>query len=195
MAGTPPALQGSEQSPTVTRKDRRRALLASYLGSTVEYYDFLLYLAAAGLVFPHLFFSDLDPTIGSILSFTILLAGYAARPIGGILFGHWGDKYGRKNMLFITLMLMGVASLAIGLLPTYAQIGVAAPVFLTVLRVVQGLAVGGEWAGATLMAAEHVGEKDRGLAASIAVTGGPSGSFFENVLQDGTRGCSSVMAH
>lgn len=169
-------------APQITPKDRRRALIASYLGSTVEYYDFLLYLAAAGLVFPYLFFSDLDPALGAILSFTILLAGYIARPIGGLLFGHFGDKYGRKNMLFITLMLMGIASLVIGLLPTYAQIGVAAPILLSLLRIVQGLAVGGEWAGATLMAAEHVQEKHRGFAASVAVTGGPTGSVLATLI-------------
>ncbi len=164
-------------------KDSRRALVSSFLGSTVEYYDFLLYAAAAGLVFPKLFFSaDMDPTLGTILSFVILLAGYISRPIGGVLFGHFGDKYGRKNMLFITLMMMGLVSVAIGLMPTYAAIGVAAPLLLVFLRVVQGLAVGGEWAGATLMAAEHVKEKNRGFAASIAVTGGPTGSVLATLI-------------
>ncbi|WP_104161980.1 MFS transporter [Arthrobacter sp. ZGTC212] len=166
-----------------TGKDSRRALVSSFLGSTVEYYDFLLYAAAAGLVFPKLFFSaDMDPTLGTILSFVILLAGYISRPIGGVLFGHFGDKYGRKNMLFITLMMMGLVSVAIGLMPTYAAIGVAAPLLLVFLRVVQGLAVGGEWAGATLMAAEHVKEKNRGFAASIAVTGGPTGSVLATLI-------------
>ncbi len=155
-------------------KDSRRALISSFLGSTVEYYDFLLYGAAAGLVFPKLFFPDtMDPVLGSTLSFVILLAGYISRPVGGVLFGHFGDKFGRKNILVITLLMMGLVSVAIGLMPTYASIGVAAPLILVALRVVQGLAVGGEWAGATLMAAEHVGAGKRGFAASIAVAGGP----------------------
>ncbi|HCM94634.1 MAG TPA: MFS transporter [Glutamicibacter sp.] len=172
----------SAAKPTTT-KESRRALISSFLGSTVEYYDFLLYGSAAGLVFPHLFFSDeMDPTLGMVLSFVILLAGYATRPIGGVLFGHFGDRFGRKNMLFITLMMMGLVSVGIGLMPTYDAIGVAAPLLLVLLRVIQGLAVGGEWAGATLMAAEHVQEKNRGLAASIAVTGGPTGSVLATLI-------------
>ena len=164
-------------------KGARRALISSFLGSTVEYYDFLLYGSAAGLVFPYLFFSDqMDPALGMALSFVILLAGYITRPIGGILFGHFGDKFGRKNMLFITLMMMGLVSVCIGLMPTFDAIGVAAPLILVALRVVQGLAVGGEWAGATLMAAEHVPEKNRGLAASIAVSGGPTGSVLATLV-------------
>ncbi|MGP9607503.1 MFS transporter [Glutamicibacter sp. AOP38-B1-38] len=172
----------SAQQPK-SSKETKRALVSSFLGSTVEYYDFLLYGAAAGLVFPHLFFSDeMDPTLGMTLSFVILLAGYVTRPIGGILFGHFGDRFGRKNMLFITLMMMGIVSVCIGLMPGYATIGVAAPLILVLLRVVQGLAVGGEWAGATLMAAEHVQERNRGLAASIAVTGGPTGSVLATLM-------------
>lgn len=166
-----------------TRKQSRRALISSFLGSTVEYYDFLLYGAAAGLVFPVLFFPDtMDPALGAALSFVILLAGYVSRPIGGILFGHFGDRVGRKSMLFITLMMMGTVSVCIGLMPTFEAIGIAAPLILVVLRVVQGLAVGGEWAGATLMAAEHVKEGNRGLAASIAVTGGPTGSVLATLV-------------
>ena len=164
-------------------KDSRRALISSFLGSTVEYYDFLLYGAAAGLVFPKLFFPDtMDPVLGSTLSFVILLAGYISRPVGGVLFGHFGDKFGRKNILLITLLMMGLVSVAIGLMPTYASIGVAAPLILVALRVVQGLAVGGEWAGATLMAAEHVGAGKRGFAASIAVAGGPTGSVLATLV-------------
>lgn len=166
-----------------TKKESRRALVSSFLGSTVEYYDFLLYGAAAGLVFPILFFPDtMDPAVGAMLSFVILLAGYVSRPIGGILFGHFGDRIGRKSMLFITLMMMGIVSVLIGLMPTYDSIGIAAPLILVVLRIVQGLAVGGEWAGATLMAAEHVKEGNRGLAASVAVTGGPTGSVLATLV-------------
>lgn len=166
-----------------TKKESRRALVSSFLGSTVEYYDFLLYGAAAGLVFPILFFPDtMDPAVGAMLSFVILLAGYVSRPIGGVLFGHFGDRIGRKSMLFITLMMMGIVSVLIGLMPTYDSIGIAAPLILVVLRIVQGLAVGGEWAGATLMAAEHVKEGNRGLAASVAVTGGPTGSVLATLV-------------
>lgn len=180
---SPTGLGTAPNSPEITPKQSRRALVSSFLGSTVEYYDFLLYGSAAGLVFPHLFFPEtMDPGLGTALSFVILLAGYIARPVGGILFGHFGDKFGRKNILFITLMMMGVVSVAIGLMPTYHSIGIAAPLTLVVLRIIQGLAVGGEWAGATLMAAEHVKEKNRGFAASIAVTGGPTGAVLATLI-------------
>lgn len=166
-----------------TPKESRRALVSSFLGSTVEYYDFLLYGAAAGLVFPVLFFpATMDPAVGATLSFVILLVGYISRPIGGVLFGHFGDRFGRKNVLFITLMMMGLVSVLIGLMPTYSSIGVAAPLTLVFLRVVQGLAVGGEWAGATLMAAEHAREGRRGFAASVAVAGGPTGSVLATLV-------------
>lgn len=169
-------------TPT-TDKQRRKVLVSSFLGSTVEYYDFLLYGAAAGLVFPHIFFDDsIDPFLGVLLSYVILFAGYLSRPIGGLVFGHFGDKFGRKNVLFVTLMVMGVVSVMIGLLPTYAAIGVAAPIILVLLRVIQGLAVGGEWAGATLMAAEHSKPGARSFAASIAVSGAPAGSVLSTLV-------------
>ncbi|BDR13499.1 MFS transporter [Vibrio sp. STUT-A11] len=167
------------------KRESRRAVISSYLGSTVEYYDFLLYGSAASLVFPALFFSDLDPSMGIILSFLTLATGYIARPIGGLLFGHFGDKYGRKQILFITLMVMGIVSILIGLLPTYQTIGIAAPIALLALRILQGLAVGGEWAGATLMAMEHSGKKSKGLGASIAVSGGPSGAVLATLVLGG----------
>lgn len=135
---------------TADHRERNRAVLSSFLGSTVEYYDFLLYAAASGLVFPKLFFSNLSPELGVTLSFVILLIGYIARPVGSMAFGHFGDKFGRKNVLIITLMTMGVVSVAIGLMPSAQKIGVAAPILMVVLRTLQGLAVGGEWAGATL---------------------------------------------
>ena len=143
------------KASTPDAAERRRAVLSSFLGSTVEYYDFLLYAAAAGLVFPKLFFGSLSPAMGTTLSFVILLIGYISRPIGSMAFGHFGDKYGRKNVLVITLLTMGIVSVAIGLMPSADIIGVAAPILLVVLRTVQGVAVGGEWAGATLMAMEH----------------------------------------
>ncbi|PSJ44099.1 MFS transporter [Zobellella endophytica] len=171
-----------DKDPRQQRKDSRRAIISSYLGSTVEFYDFLLYAAAASLVFPTLFFGELEPGVGLMLSFLTLAAGYVARPVGGLLFGHFGDKVGRKLVLFITLMVMGGVSVVIGLLPTYETIGVAAPITLVVLRVIQGLAVGGEWAGATLLAMEHSSKKSKGFGASIAVSGGPSGAVLATMV-------------
>lgn len=183
MATTAQVSTTAAQPSHPTANQRRKVLISSFLGSTVEYYDFLLYGAAAGLVFPYIFFDDsIDPFIGMILSYVILFAGYLARPIGGLVFGHFGDKFGRKNVLFVTLMVMGAVSVAIGVLPGYATIGIAAPIILVSLRVIQGLAVGGEWAGATLMAAEHSKVGARGFAASIAVSGGPAGSVLSTLV-------------
>lgn len=169
-------------SPTSdSRKQTRRVLLSSYLGSTIEFYDFLLYGLVATLVFGELFFSNLDPTTGRILSLATLAAGYVARPIGGVLFGHFGDKLGRKSTLIVTMSLMGAASCLVGLLPTYDSIGIAAPILLTLLRIVQGIAVGGEWGGAALMALEHSSNERRGFAASFANMGGPSGAVLATI--------------
>lgn len=168
-------------SPT-DRRQMRRVLLSSYLGSTVEFYDFLLYGIAASLVFNQLFFSNLDPLVGTIASFGTLATGYLARPIGGVIFGHFGDRLGRKSMLVITMSIMGVASALVGVLPTYAQIGSLAPLLLIALRVLQGIAVGGEWGGAALMALEHADPRKRGFAASVANMGGPSGAVLATVV-------------
>lgn len=163
-------------------RERRLALASSFLGATVEYYDFLLYAAAAGLVFPQLFFNGIDPTLATTLSFVILLTGYLARPIGSMAFGHFGDKYGRKNVLVITLMTMGVVSLSIGLMPSSLMIGSAAPIILVALRIIQGLAIGGEWAGATLMAMEHSTAEKKGFGASLAIAGGPAGAVLSTLV-------------
>jgi MFS family permease len=160
----------------------RRVLFSSFLGSMVEFYDFLLYGTAAALVFGQLFFSDLDPVVATIASFGTLAAGYLARPLGGILFGHFGDRIGRKSMLVMTMSLMGIASTLIGVLPTYAAIGWPAPVLLVLLRLVQGLAVGGEWGGAALMALEHADERRRGFAGSFANMGAPAGAVLSTVV-------------
>lgn len=161
--------------------ERRRAMASSFLGSTVEMYDFLLYAAAAGLVFPQMFFGNLSPLMGTTLSFAILLIGYIARPIGSIAFGHFGDRYGRKNVLVITLMAMGFVSIAIGLLPSANHIGIIAPILLVTLRLLQGIAIGGEWAGAALMAMEHATEKNKGFGASLAIAGGPAGTILSTL--------------
>jgi MFS family permease len=144
----------SRQGIAMTHPDRhpsrrgqlRRAVLSSYLGSVIEYYDFLLYATASAVVFNKVFFADLDPLVGTVASFGTLATGYFARPLGGVLFGHFGDRIGRKRMLVLSMTAMGVGSTLIGLLPTSAQIGAWAPVLLVVLRVLQGVAVGGEWA-------------------------------------------------
>ena len=159
----------------------RRAVLSSYLGSVIEYYDFLLYATASAVVFNRVFFSDLDPLVGTVASFGTLATGYLARPLGGALFGHFGDRLGRKRMLVLTMALMGVASVLIGVLPTYAQIGALAPVLLVVLRIAQGVAVGGEWGGAVLMSAEHATSR-RGLWASFTNAGAPSGMVVSTVV-------------
>jgi len=161
---------------------KRRAILASYLGTTLEYYDFLLYGIAAALVFPKIFFVTLDPLAATLSSFATFAVGYFARPLGAIVFGHYGDKLGRKNVLVVTLVMMGAASTLIGLLPTYAQVGVLAPVLLVVLRLLQGIAMGGEWGGATLMSMEHAKPKGRGFAVSLVSAGGPTGAVLGTLV-------------
>ncbi|MEU4162480.1 MFS transporter [Actinoplanes sp. NPDC026670] len=160
----------------------RRVVFSSYLGSTIEFYDFLLYGTAAALVFPAVFFSGLDPLTSVLFSFGTFAAGYLARPVGGVLFGHFGDRIGRKRMLVVTMFLMGVASFLIGLIPSAAVIGGWSAVLLITLRVVQGIAVGGEWGGAALMALEHSGGARRGLAASFVNAGAPSGAVLGSLM-------------
>jgi metabolite-proton symporter len=153
-----------------------RVALASFIGTTVEFYDFLIYGTAAALVFPKLFFPDVTPATGLLLSFATFGVGFVARPLGGMVFGHFGDRIGRKRMLVYSLLLMGVSTVMMGLLPTYAQIGLAAPVLLTLLRLVQGFAVGGEWGGATLMAVEHAPDVRKGLYGAFPQMGAPAGT-------------------
>ncbi|MFO7164593.1 Inner membrane metabolite transport protein YhjE [Mycolicibacterium hassiacum DSM 44199] len=153
-----------------------RVALASFIGTTVEFYDFLIYGTAAALVFPQLFFPTASPVIGLLLSFATFGVGFVARPLGGVVFGHFGDRVGRKRMLVVSLLLMGTATVLMGLLPTYAQIGLAAPVLLTLLRLAQGFAMGGEWGGATLMAVEHAPPRRKGLYGAFPQMGAPAGS-------------------
>ncbi len=164
--------------PSLNTPEMRRILASSFLGSAIEFYDFILYATAAALVFNTVFFVNLDPAVGIFASFATLAVGYLARPLGGIIFGHFGDRLGRKGVLITSMMLMGVATTLIGLLPTTAQIGMAAPLALIVLRIIQGLAVGGEWGGAMLMALEHAPKERRGFAASFANMGGPAGAVL-----------------
>jgi metabolite-proton symporter len=153
----------------------RRVVLASFIGTAIEWYDFFLYGTAAALVFNKLFFPDFEPATGTILAFATYSVGFFARPLGGVVFGHYGDKVGRKSVLVITLTLMGVSTFLVGALPTYSSIGVAAPILLVLLRFVQGFGVGGEWGGAVLMAVEHSPKGKRGLSASWPQAGVPAG--------------------
>jgi len=176
-----PAGQQAPESLKETRfntPQMRRILASSFIGSAIEFYDFILYATAASLVFNKVFFANLDPAVAIFASFSTLAVGYLARPIGGVVFGHFGDKLGRKGVLITSMLMMGIATTLIGLLPTTAQVGMLAPIALIVLRIVQGLAVGGEWGGAMLMALEHSPKERRGFAASFANMGGPAGAVL-----------------
>jgi metabolite-proton symporter len=158
----------------------RRVVVASLVGTSLEWYDFFIYGTAAALVFNQLFFPSFEPLVGTLLAFTTYAVGFIARPLGGIVFGHYGDKVGRKNVLVATLLLMGVATFAIGLMPTYETIGVWAPVLLVALRFLQGLGLGGEWGGAVLMTLESGDARKRGLNASWPQVGVPIGLLLAN---------------
>lgn len=149
----------------------KRAVLASLLGATLEWYDFILYGVVAGIVFNRLFFPTGDAFVSTMLAYATFAVGFVARPVGGIVFGHFGDRLGRKSMLVLAMLIMGISTVMIGLLPTYEQVGIAAPLLLLLLRVLQGVALGGEWGGAVLMAYEHAPPKRRGLYASIPQIG------------------------
>ena len=155
-----------------------KVVFASLVGTAVEWYDFFLYGSAAALVFGALFFPESDPVTGTLLAFGTYALGFVARPLGGVVFGHFGDRVGRKKMLVVALMMMGIATFAIGLLPTYATIGLAAPILLLVCRLVQGCAVGGVGGGAVLMVAEHGDEKNRGFWSSWPQAGVPLGNLL-----------------
>jgi MFS transporter, MHS family, shikimate and dehydroshikimate transport protein len=155
--------------------DIRKVAMASAIGCTIEWYDFFLYNTFAALVFNKLFFPSFDPLVGTMLAYATALVGFIARPIAGILFGHFGDRLGRKKMLILTLLIMGIGTFLIGLLPTYENIGVWAAALLLVLRIAQGLGVGGEWGGAVLMAVEHAPDGRRGFYGSWPQMGVPGG--------------------
>ncbi len=158
----------------------RRVVIASLVGTSLEWYDFFIYGTAAALVFNTLFFPSFDPLVGTLLAFTTAAVGFVARPLGGIVFGHFGDRIGRKNVLVVTLLLMGIATFAIGLVPTYAVFGIAAPILLVVLRFLQGIGLGGEWGGAVLMTLESGDPRRRGLNASWPQVGVPVGLLLAN---------------
>jgi len=164
------------------RKPIVKVVAASLIGTTIEWYDFFLYGSAAALVFNKLFFPSVDPLTGTLLAFTTYAIGFLARPLGGVVFGHFGDKIGRKKLLVLALVLMGGATFAMGLLPTYATIGIGAPILLTLLRLVQGFALGGEWGGAVLIVSEHGDAKRRGFWASWPQAGVPVGNLLATAV-------------
>ncbi|MGA6158782.1 MFS transporter [Stenotrophomonas sp. NPDC087984] len=159
----------------------RRVAWAAFIGSTIEWYDFFLYATAAALVFNAQFFPSADPAVGSIAAFGTLAAGFVSRPLGGLVMGHFGDRYGRKNTLIASLLIMGLCTVAIGLIPTYAAIGVAAPILLTLMRVIQGIGLGGEWGGAVVLTLEHAPENRRGRYGAAPQMGVPAGLIAANL--------------
>ena len=176
---TSPGAEAATPSPATIRK----VLVAACAASAIEWYDFFIYLTAAALVFPALFFpADIDPVAGVLASFSTAAVGFFARPVGGVLFGHFGDRMGRKKTLVTALLLMGVATTLVGLLPTYSTVGIWAAVALFVLRICQGLAVGGQWGGAVLLATEYAPPSKRGFYGSFAQVGVPIGLVLGNAF-------------
>ncbi|MBV8525000.1 MAG: MFS transporter [Acetobacteraceae bacterium] len=169
-------------SPAEHRKMLTRAAIAATIGTTIEWYDFFLYGTATGLVFGALYFPNSDPLVATLNAFGIYAVGFVARPVGAAIFGHYGDRIGRKSTLIATLMLMGVATVLVGVVPTYATIGIWGAIILTALRFIQGVGVGGEWGGSVLMSMEWAGSNaSRGLAASWPQMGVPAGLFIANL--------------
>lgn len=160
----------------------RKVAIASFIGTTIEWYDFFIYGTASALIFPHLFFPNFDPLTGTLASFGTYTVGFVARPIGGIVCGHFGDRIGRKSMLIFTLLLMGIATFLVGLLPTYHQIGIWAPILLVLVRMAQGFGIGGEWGGAVLMAVEHAPKGSRGFYGSLPLVGVPAGLLLSTII-------------
>src|SRR6202158_5377378 len=155
---------------------------ASCFGTIIEWYDFLIYATAATLIFNKAFFPTFDPLAGTLAALGSYAVGFLARPLGGALFGHFGDRLGRKSMLVLTLFIMGISTFCIGLLPTYALIGVLAPILLVLLRIIQGIGLGGEWGGASLMVLEHAPAERRGFYASFVQIGFPIGLVLATLV-------------
>ena len=173
------ALAGEDQGEQISIQ---KVALASSIGATIEWYDFFIFGTAAGLVFNELFFPEFDPVAGTLLAYATFAIGFVARPVGGVIFGHFGDRVGRKSMLIMTLLIMGVATFLIGLLPSYASIGVWAPVLLVALRIMQGIGLGGEYGGAVLMAIEHAPDNRRGWYGSWPQMGVPAGLLLGTLM-------------
>ncbi|MDV7241609.1 MULTISPECIES: MFS transporter [Rhodococcus] len=178
MSSSPPL----DNAAPPTKTTSRRASFAAFTGSAIEYYDLVAYGTAAALVFGDLFFRDVSTHVALLLSFATFAAGYVARPLGGLLFGYVGDKYGRRTAVLLTISVMGAATVCIGLLPTYDSIGSFAPVLLVVLRVLQGLAVGGELGGAVLISVEHAPKNKRGFYGSFSTAGAQGGTLLATIV-------------
>jgi MFS transporter, MHS family, shikimate and dehydroshikimate transport protein len=172
----------------------KSVIAASFIGTTIEWYDFFLYGTAAALVFDKLFFPEATPLVGTLLAFSTYAVGFAARPLGGIVFGHFGDRVGRKSMLVLSLLIMGTATFLIGCMPTYGSIGVLAPILLVVLRFAQGIGVGGEWGGAVLMSTEYAPKERRGFFGSWPQMGVPAGLLLSTVVFKIVEGSMSESA-
>src|SRR5579872_2886462 len=182
MSVAEPALQVQSLNDAEHGRQLRRAVIASTIGTTIEWYDFFVYGTVTALVFAKLYFPRANPLVGTLEAFSVYAVGFFSRPIGAAIFGHWGDRLGRKSALIVTLMLMGVATFLVGLVPTYAQIGIWGAVLLTVLRFVQGVGVGGEWGGSVLLSMEWARTSShRGFVASWPQFGVPSGLFLANL--------------
>jgi MFS family permease len=180
------------RSPVEKRSSTLLVAAATVMGTSIEWYDFIIYGYAAALIFPAVFFPHSDPFVGQLASYAIFWVGFLGRPIGGVAFGHFGDKVGRRVMLIVTLTIMGLATFAVGLLPTYQQIGIWAPLLLVALRLCQGIAVGGEWGGAVVMAAEHAQPRYKGLLASCPQLGVPIGLILASVVFKVVTGGHSI---
>jgi MFS family permease len=182
MASATSGAGPSDLSEAEHRKQLRRAVIASTVGTTIEWYDFLLYATVTGLVFAHLYFPQSDPLVGTLQAYAIFFVGFVARPIGAAIFGHYGDRIGRKAALIATLLLTGLATVLVALVPTYEQIGIWGAIILILLRFIQGVGVGGEWSGSVLLAMEWTRtDKDRGFIASWPQFGGPAGIALANL--------------
>jgi len=170
-----------EEAPTKS-SSYRSVILASFVGTVIEWYDFFIYGTAAALVFNQLFFPTFDPYVGTLSSFATFAVGFLARPLGGAIFGHYGDRIGRKSMLIYSLVIMGVATFLTGLLPTYSSVGLWSPILLVLMRTAQGIGLGGEWGGAVLMAVEHSDARRRGLAGSWPQMGALAGLLLSTLV-------------
>src|SRR5690242_4163561 len=172
----------SAADPAARNTNIKSVIVASFIGTTIEWYDFFIYGTAAALVFNKLFFPSFDPFVGTLSAFATFAVGFVARPLGGIVFGHYGDRVGRKTMLVYSLMIMGCATFATGLLPTHATAGRWAPVLLVLMRTAQGIGLGGEWGGAVLMAVEHSPRRSRGVAGSWPQMRGLAGLLLSSLV-------------
>ncbi|MCX5309934.1 MFS transporter [Streptomyces sp. NBC_00154] len=174
-------MSASTATPRERTRAANRAGFGAFIGSTIEWFDFYIYGTAAALVFDKVFFPELDGAIGTLVAFATFWVGFLARPIGGIIFGHYGDRLGRKKTLVITLLMMGISTTAIGLLPGYASIGIAAPILLVAIRMVQGIGLGGEWGGSVLIASEHAPKGKSVLYGAFAQQGSPVGNTLSTL--------------